>query len=137
MRHFICSGFIVALIAAAGCQAKLTVTQSFKLPDEDSNIVKTFSMPAQPIAQTITVNVTVKSGSNVDVFVVPASLVGDTVGKEPNEKKKWEDKAYGSKRDLKFGSMTAKVPANSEFKVMFIQSDDAREKSEVEVKITN
>ena len=136
MRRVFQTAIILTFVGMLGCQAKLSVSKSFKLPD-DLEIVKMFEMPAQPGAQSITVNVTVKSGSNVDVFVVPTSLVGMVIGKSVNEKKTWEEKGYGFKRDMKTGTATAKVPANVEYKVIVIQSDDAKEKSEIDVKITN
>ena len=137
MRHVFQTAIVLAFVGTLGCQAKLSVSKTFKLPDEGSN-GKIFLMPIQPGAQTITVTVTVKSGSNVDAFVVPASLIPDDVfGKSVNEKKSWEEKGYGFKRDMKTGTAMAKVPANVEYKVIIILSDDAKEKSEIDVKITN
>lgn len=127
---------LAVLAGGLGCQAKLTVSKTFKLPDE-AEVVKIFEMPAQPGEQTIKIDVTVKSGSSVDVFVVPANLVGAAIASDKKEKKVWEEKAYGSKRDVTAGSMTAKVPAKAEYKVLVIQSDNAKQTSEVEIKITN
>ena len=137
MRHVFQTAIVFAFVTAIGCQAKLTVSKTIKVPSDEGigNIQK---MPAQPSAQTITVSINVKSGSNVDVFVLPASLLpNDEVGTSPDEKKTWEEKGYGFKREMKSGSMTAKIPANVEYRVLIIQSDDAKEKSEVELKITN
>lgn len=127
---------VLALVAVVGCQAKLTVSKTFKIPD-DGEIVKIFEMPAQAGAQTIKVVATVKSGSNIDCFIIPASLVGNEVGTSPNEKKTWEEKGFGFKRDIKSETFTAKVPANTAYKVLVIQSDSAKEKSDIEIKITN
>jgi hypothetical protein len=127
--------FILA-IAVAGCQAKLTVSKSFTLPNENG-ISQTWDMPPQPSAQTIKVAVTVKSGPNVDVFVVNASDVGDKIEASPKEKKMWEEKGYGFKRDVKSETVTVKVPANVAYKVHIMQVDDSKGKSELDVKITN
>ena len=137
MRRVFQTAIILAFVGALGCQAKLSEMKTIILPDKGSS-GKIYLMPIQPGAQTITVTVTVKSGSNVDAFVVPASLIPDDVfGLSANEKKTWEEKGYGFKRDMKTGTAMAKVPANVEYKVIIILSDDAKEKSEIDVKITN
>ena len=133
------SAFSVCTLAItlSGCQAKLSVSKSFSLPQEEGKISQTWEMPAQTAAQTIKVAVNVKSGPNVDVFVVNASEISDVIDASPKEKKKWEEKGYGFKRDVKSETVTVKVPANVEYKVHIMQVDDAKGKSEIEVKITN
>ena len=128
---------LIAITAVMGCQAKLTVNKTHTIPDEEGRIAEIFSMPAQPGAQTITIKLNVKRGSNIDVFVLPDDLVGVDVGTRPDEKKFWEGKAFGSKRDIKSETMTVKIPANTKYKVVIMQTDSAKEKSEIETNITN
>lgn len=129
-------GVFALAIAICGCQAKLTVSKTFTLPMGDK-ISETWEMPAQRSAQTLKIAVNVRSGSNVDVFVVNASDIGDIIEASPKEKKKWEEKGYGYKRDVKSETVTVNVPANVKYKVHIMQVDDATGKSEIEVKITN
>lgn len=136
MRPIHLALLIVGSFAISGCQAKLSVSKSFTLPGEDG-IVQAWEMPAQPSAQSIKVAVTVKSGPNVDVFVANASDIGEFIHGSPKEKKAWEEKGYGFKRDAKSETVTVKVPANVKYKVIVMQVDDAKGKSEVEVRITN
>ena len=128
---------IVVSFAIAGCQAKLTVSKTFTLPGEDS-LNQSWEMPPQPSEQNIKITVNVKKGPSVDVFVVNAADIGDVIdGGGPKEKKRWEEKGYGFKRNVKSETITVKIPANVKYKVNIMQSDDAKDKSEVEVKITN
>jgi hypothetical protein len=136
MRAIHLSLVIVGTFVVSGCQAKLTVSKSFTLPGDDG-IVQIWEMPAQPSVQSIKVAVTVKSGPNVDVFVANASDIGEEIHGSPKEKKAWEEKGFGFKRDVKSETVTVKVPANVKYKVLIMQVDEAKGKSELEVKITN
>lgn len=127
---------IVVSAACAGCQAKLNVSKTFMLPGDDTNN-QIWEMPAQTSEQSVKITVTVKKGSPVEVFVVKASDVGETVHGDEKEKKAWEEKGFGFKRNTKSDTVTVKIPANVKYKVIVMQVEDAKEKSEVEVKITN
>jgi RecJ-like exonuclease len=88
-------------------------------------------------AQTLKVDIKLKAGDAIDLFVVKADAVGEIVGNSPNEKKKWEAGALGFKRDQKSGSFTVKVPANTKYKVIVMQCDTAKVKSEFDLNVTN
>ena len=137
MRSFLSPFLMIGIaFAVAGCQAKLTVSKTFTLPSDD-DVSGTWEMPAQPSAQSIKVAVNVRSGPIVDVFVVNASDIGKEVANTPSERKKWEEKGYGFKRNVKSETVTVNVPANVKYKVHIMQVEEAMGKSEVEVKITN
>ena len=106
------------------------------MPD-GAEVAKIVEMPAQPGAQTVTVSVKVTSGSPVDVYVLKASEVGDAIAGDKKEKQSWDGKAFGSKQALTNGTVVAKVPANTEFKVVVVPADLGKEPSTVELKITN
>lgn len=125
-----------ALVLAGGCQAKLTVSKNYTLPDE-SDIAKILELPPQTSEQSLKISVKVKSGDPIDVFVVKSSDAGNIIGTSAKEKKEWEQKGLGSQRDLKDSSFTVKIPANTSYKVIAIQCDSAKTKSEFELKVTN
>jgi|LakMenEpi03Aug12_release.lakeMendotaPanAssembly.Ray.scaffolds.fasta_scaffold528191_1 hypothetical protein len=125
-----------SLMLSVGCQAKLTVSKNYTLPD-DSDIAKILEMPPQTSEQTLKISVKVKSGDPIDVFVVKSSDAGNIIGTSAKEKKEWEQKGLGFQRDLKDSSFTVKIPPNTPYKVIAIQSDSAKAKSEFELKVTN
>jgi hypothetical protein len=128
--------FLAVALVGIGCQAKLTVAKSYKIPD-DGEIAKILEMQAQPSAQTLTIGVKMKSGDAIDIFVLKADAIGDTYAKSTDEKKKWEAMALGAKRDTKDGTFTVKVPANTKYKVVIMQADSAKVASEFDLKVTN
>jgi hypothetical protein len=128
---------VVAMImGVAGCQAKLSVSKTIKVPD-GADVAHVVQMSAQPAAQKVSVSVKVVSGSPVDIYILRASDVGDAVAGDKKEKQTWEGKAFGSKQAVTNVTLKADVPANTAFKVVVVPADLGKEPATVELKITN
>jgi uncharacterized lipoprotein YmbA len=127
---------LVALMFFVGCQAKLTVSKTYTLPDGPT-LEKPLEMPAQPSPQTLTITVNVKSGDSIDVFVLKADDFSTTTATQNDEKKLWESKALGFKRDMKSETFNVKIPANVKYFVVSCLSEKSKAKTEYELKVTN
>jgi hypothetical protein len=129
-------GFVVAVVAAAGCGPKLDISKTFKLPEEDGVVAYRLVPDPQSRDQKITVKVEV-TGDPVDVFVLKAADVPAPIITSEKEKKEFEGKAFGFVRGTKSGTFTCTVPAKTNYEVVIILSGSTGTKTEGTVKLTN
>ncbi len=121
---------VVLALLAAGCADKLSTSSSFTLPD-GGNITRVFDLPAQSVEQAVKVEVS--SDKPVDVFVMPAKDAPNLDGM-PN--KDWQTKSSAFKEGVTNETLTVKVPAKQETKVIVTPSAKTQ-KANVTVKLSN
>lgn len=120
------------VLVLAGCAGKLDEKKSFTLDPKDAD-VKTFTLPAQPAEQTLTVEV--KASGEVDVFIATSANASDIQGGVSFKKR--AEKALAAKEKVKTDTVTATIPPKTEVTVIVALAGLGGEPAQVDLRMTN
>ena len=129
MSRFVFLMLSFAVIAIAGCNAKLNEEKSFNLTASDRD--KLYQFDAQSSEQSITMKVT--SSDAVDLFVYLKKDVPDPVGLDDADRKK---KALSSKLGVTSDTLVVKVPPKQEYSLVVALGIKSK-KADGKIKLTN